>query len=74
MLFLYLNGDDQGCQYEDPKYLIILQMFKTGLIVICVTVLGTDARPVYVRSHWRVQNGKRVHVKAHWRKRKLATA
>jgi len=21
-----------------------------------------DARPVYVRSHWRIQNGKRVHV------------
>ena len=69
MLFLYLNGDDQGCQYEDPNLSFILQMYKPDLIVICVTVQGTDARPVYVRSYWRVQNGKRVHVKAHWRKR-----
>ena len=69
MLFLYLNGDDQGCQYEDATHFIILQMYKPDLVVICITVLGTDAKPVYVRSYWRVQNGKRVQVKAHWRKR-----
>ena len=48
-----------------------LLMIKHDLFIIHLTVLGTSARPVYVRSHWRIQNGKRVHVKAHWRKCKL---
>lgn len=51
-----------------PHFELILFMLIIGSIFICITVLGTSARPVYVRSHWRVQNGKRVHVKAYWRK------
>ena len=46
-----------------------LNMIKYDLFIMCISVHGTDAKSVYVRSHWRVQNGKRVHVKAHWRKR-----
>lgn len=46
-----------------------LKMIKIANLIIHFTVQGTSASPVFVRSHWRVRNGKRIFVKAHWRKR-----
>ena len=40
------------------------------LLIIHLTVLGTSARAVFVRPHWRtMRNGKKVFVRAHWRRR-----
>jgi len=46
----------------------MLIMTTNVRLIICISVPGTSARPVFVRSYWRVRNGKKEFVRAHWRR------
>ena len=42
---------------------------RVGQVFIGILMQGVSAKPVYVRSYWRVRNGKKEFVRAHYRKR-----
>ena len=46
-------------------------MKSVGLIFIGILMQGESAKPVRVRSYWRVRNGRKEFVRAHYRRRQL---
>lgn len=67
MLFLFPLADAQGCHLIGTTLSNTNYMNTTVRLIICISVAGTCARAVFVRSYWRVRNGKKEFVRAHWR-------
>lgn len=47
----------------------IIQIFISLGERLCTECMEASGRPILVRGHFRVVNGKKVYVKAHYRKR-----
>ena len=49
--------------------MLINLMYITFTLHFGSMAQGANAKPVYVRAHWRVRNGKKYFVKAYYRTR-----
>ncbi|MBR5019504.1 MAG: YXWGXW repeat-containing protein [Bacteroidales bacterium] len=56
---------------EDPFLRLHSLNLITMSVQITITIIvpGMDTRHVFVRAHWRWQNGRKVFVRGHWRSR-----
>ena len=71
LLFLDSLGSQGASQYGLPNKHSILMIINANHVFIGILMQGVSAKPVRVRSYWRVRNGRKEFVRAHYRRRQL---